>query len=219
MIHSNCRKLRLSGWLKNNHQKAYDTPLKFQKFLLLYEAFSKVSGEKSDFSNLKGYERGPVFSTVWGDYTKERNAFDKSADRAFASSPELIDNERAEKCAFIVSTSTENELSELTHSFNLWNCKKDRILAGEYQVALDEKDFNDHDADMVKALDQMYPIEEIRNSRIISTDRHYFVFHKDDYARLTEEQMDTLFAISNSDDELHNPVYVEIDEDGRLLID
>lgn len=219
MVYSNSRKLMLSGWLKNNYPIAYDTPLKFQKFLLLYESFSKIYGDKCDFSSLRGYKRGPVFSNVWGDYTKERSAFDKSADREYGRSSDKINEERAEKSAFIVNTLTENELSDLTHSMNLWNNKKDRILSGERQVTLDEEDFNQHDIDMMQKLYDMFSIDEIRNSKIISTDKHYFILNKSDYAKLTEQQMDTLFTLSNSDTELNNPVYVEIDEDGRLLID
>lgn len=79
MIYSNERKLSLSGWLRENNNKSYETPLKLQKFLLFYEAFTKVAGEEPDFSHLRGYNRGPVFSTVWGDYTKERSSFNKKA--------------------------------------------------------------------------------------------------------------------------------------------
>ncbi len=46
------------------------------KFLLFYEAFAKTFGEQPDFSHLRGYKKGPVFSNVWGDYTKERASFD-----------------------------------------------------------------------------------------------------------------------------------------------
>ena len=92
MINSNNRKLCLSGWLKHNNEQEYNTPLKLQKFLFLYEAFSKVAGEVTDFSHLKGYQRGPVFSHVWGDYTKERIAFDLAAEQCY--------NYRKEKSLF-----------------------------------------------------------------------------------------------------------------------
>lgn len=68
MIYSNERKLCLSGWLMEHHEIEYNTPLKLQKFLLFYEAFTKVSGETPDFSHLRGYKKGPVFSNVWGKY-------------------------------------------------------------------------------------------------------------------------------------------------------
>lgn len=218
MIYSNKRKLCLSGWLRQNCKMEYDTPLKLQKFLLLYESFSKVSGETPDFSHLRGYKRGPVFSNVWGDYTKEREAFNRAADESYASGQIDINEERAKKCAFVVRILTENELSTLTHSMNLWKSKEDRIMRGEYQVNLEERDFNDQDEQIIQLLDQMYPIELINNSEVIHIDNYSFVFKKDDIPMLTEEHFDILCALSENE-QLTNPVYVDIEEGGRLVID
>lgn len=218
MIYSNNRKRCLSGWLYRNNKKEYDNPLKLQKFLLLYECFSKVSGEKPDFEHLRGYTRGPVFSQVWGDYTKDRREFDRAAEKSYNSEKNNINEERAEKCAFVVRTLSENELSELTHAMNLWKAKEKRILGGEYQVDLEESDFDNEDFKMISALDKMYPIEIIRNSSVVEIDSHYFVFHKNDMSKLTERHFDTLSSIAESG-EICNPVYVEIDEGGRLVID
>lgn len=52
MINSNKRKLCLSGWLKNNYHSSYKSPVKLH-FLLFYESFSKINGEKADFTYLK----------------------------------------------------------------------------------------------------------------------------------------------------------------------
>lgn len=218
MINSNSRKLCLSGWLKHNSEAEYNTPLKLQKFLLLYEAFSKVAGETPDFSYLKGYKRGPVFSHVWGDYTKERVAFDMAADECFKSKKVDIDEIRAKKCAFVVSTMSEKELSNLTHKMNIWKSKEQRIMSGEYQVPLSESDFDEGDANMISLLERMYPVEMIDSSTIITVDNHYFVFDKSDIPKLREEHFDTLSILSENE-ELYNPVYVDIDEEGRLLID
>lgn len=87
----------------------------------------------------------------------------------------MIDEQRAKKCAFLVCVLSEGELSELMHAMNLWKSKEERILQGEYQVDLDEKDFNEKDARMISTLDQMYPIDLIDNSTIIEIDSHYFV--------------------------------------------
>lgn len=218
MIYSNERKLCLSGWLRHNSKKEYDTPLKLQKFLLLYESFSKISGEKPDFSHLRGYKRGPVFSNVWGDYTKEREMFNKAAEESYNSGAVAIDENRAKKCAFVVRVLSENELSALTHTMNLWKSKETRIMSGEYQVDLDEKDFNESDSEIINTLDRMYPIELIENSEVIDIDNHYFVFTKSDAQKLTEQHFDTLSSLAESE-ELFNPIYVDIDEEGRLVID
>ncbi len=218
MIYSNERKLCLSGWFKENSEKSYSKSLKLQKFLLIYEAFAKTSGEKPDFSHLRGYKKGPVFSNVWGDYTKERTAFDTAAMKTYEAKKDSVNETRAKKCGFIVETMTEEELSELTHKMNLWNSKKARIMSGEYNVNLDEKDFNEDDKKMIQLLDSMYPIEMIENSIVVDLDKNYFVFSKEDSVKLTEEHFDTLMLLSERET-LHNPVYVDIDSEGRLLID
>lgn len=218
MINSNTRKLSLSGWLKSNNVNSYNTPLKLQKFLLLYESFSKISGEKPDFSHLRGYKRGPVFSDVWGDYTKERKDFDIAAESAYENLKGKINNDRAKQCGFAVGTMSEKELSDLTHEMNLWKSKKDRIMAGEYNVDLYEDDFNKHDEDMMFLLSEMYPVDMVNESSIINIDKSYFVFRKEDVSKLTEQHFDTLSILSEQEN-LHNPVYVDIDKEGRLLID
>ena len=218
MIYSNARKLCLSGWLKKYHEVEYNTPLKLQKFLLLYEAFTKVSGETPDFSHLRGYKKGPVFSNVWGDYTKERIEFNIAAAEAYDKEKNAINTSRAKKCAFVVSTMTENELSDLTHQMNLWKSKEKRIMSGEYQVDLNECDFNSDDEKMIRLLDSMYSEAMIDDSHIINLDKNYFVFHKNDISKLTEEHFDILLALTEQN-YLQNPVYVDVDEEGRLLID
>lgn len=218
MINSNDRKRCLSGWLLQNNRTEYDAPLRLQKFLFLYECFSKAAGEKPDFSHLRGYKKGPVFSQVWEDYTKERSAFDSAASESYRTGKTWINETRAKKCAFIVGTLSENELSELTHSMNLWKAKEERIRQGEYQVDLEEADFNAHDADIISTLDGMYPIELIDNSTIVEIDNQYFVFNKKEMPRLTEQHFDTLSTLAESG-QLMNPVYAEIDEKGVLVIE
>ncbi len=218
MIYSNNRKLQLSGWLQKNGITEYNSPLKLQKFLFLYEAFAKSEGENVDFSHLRGYERGPVFSNVWGDYTKDRIEFNIAAKREFERPQERINTDRAKRSHFIVMTLSERELSELTHKMNIWKCKEKRIKSGEYQVNLEENDFNESDRKMMALLSDMFPISMIDNSFVFECNSKYFVLNKDDMTRLTEQHYNTLATLSDNA-ELHNPVYVEIDDGGCLLID
>lgn len=138
--------------------------------------------------------------------------------KTYEAKKDSVNETRAKKCGFIVETMTEEELSELTHKMNLWNSKKARIMSGEYNVNLDEKDFNEDDKKMIQLLDSMYPIEMIENSIVVDLDKNYFVFSKEDSVKLTEEHFDTLMLLSERET-LHNPVYVDIDSEGRLLID
>lgn len=48
--------------------------------MFLYECFCAVRGKNVNFTYLRGYKDGPVFSEVWGAYTKEREAFDSYVD-------------------------------------------------------------------------------------------------------------------------------------------
>lgn len=218
MVNSNPRKLLLSGWLKENGSAEYTSPLKLQKFLLFYEAFSKIDGDDSDFTYLKGYERGPVFSNVFGDYTHERESFDIAAHQEYALHSEQVNTVRAKRSHFIVSTLSAKELSSLTHKLNLWKSKENRIMNGERQVELDEIDFNEEDWNLVTWLEKMYPESLIENSYIANIDTHYFVFKKDDVEKLTAQHFDILSNLADNA-ELINPVYVELDEEGRLIVD
>ena len=218
MISSSEHKLCLSGWLMKNDAKNYNIPLKLQKFLLLYESFSKVDGEKYDFSGLKGYKRGPVFSSVWGDYTKERAAFDEAAANAYMSNAGSVNEDIAFQSSFVVGALSEDELSDLTHKMNIWSCKEDRIINGEFQVELSGEDFNSNDYRIMDMLAKMFPLQMIKNSSIIDIDDHYFVLDKKDANSLSNEQIKTLHMLCEKE-ELHNPIYVSIDERGRLVID
>ena len=217
MINSNQRKLALSGWLSQANQTAYNVPLKLQKFLFLYEAFSKVDNDSVDFTYLRGYQRGPVFSSVWGDYTKERVAFDASAKEAYVNNADMINLNRARQCSFLVSILSEAELSSITHEMNIWGSKKDQITEGKRQVTLRESDFDEKDTDIVKTLQRMYPVEFINQYSVYPVGVYNFLIRKKDLERLTNRHYDTLYALANTT-ELHNPVFVKIDE-GRLVID
>ncbi|MGZ9454218.1 hypothetical protein ACXX84_04050 [Mycoplasma sp. AC157] len=218
-IFSNKRKLMLCGWLKENDINSYNNPLKLQKFLLFYELLSKIAQEKADFTYLKGYPKGPVFSNVYNDYKKNILIFNKIAEETYNNNKDKVDNDRALKCSFIVKTATESTLSKVTHKLNLWKAKEELINKNNKNVPLDEKDFNYKDQELIKTIDSMYLLEQIKNSEVINIKEKYFVFSKQDFHNLTEKQKEILEEVADSD-ELYNPVYVEIDEeDGGLIFD
>ncbi len=218
MIYSTERKLNLSGWLKKNDEATYNSPLKLQKFLLFYELLSKVNGEEVELDHLRGYKKGPVFSNVWGDYTKDRQEFNSKCIEVNDKNNNSLNQEHLKLSHFIVSILNEKELSDLTHVLNLWNSKKDRIENGEQQVPLHESDFNSDDVKVIKSLEKMYPQSLIENISIIPISNYNFIISKDDYSKLSEEHMDIL-SILAEERKLNNPVYLEIDEEGILTID
>lgn len=219
MIYSNERKLALAGWLKENDYVSYEIPLKLQKFLFFYESASKVAGKDYDFYKLRGYKNGPVFSQVWGDYTKERFLFDNEAKKTYEQDgAKIVDSALANKISFFIKTCTEDELSGITHSMNIWNSKKDRILSGEYQVDLEDKDFSANDAEIMKNIVSAYSDDFIKNSRVLPIKNRIFLLSKKDAASLTPVQMDILQELAD-EPSLENPVYIDVDETGRLLVD
>jgi len=104
---------------------------------------------------------------------------------------------------------------------NIWKNKKDRILNGEYQVPLDDKDFSSSDRQLIKNILSVYPLDMIKNSKVIQIKDKIFIFSKKDANSLKPYQMDTLHELADVKD-LKNPVYISIDRDekkGRLLVD
>ncbi len=218
MIYSNERKQQLSGWLRKHERASYDSPLRLQKFLFFYEALCKTSNISCDFHKLKGYVRGPVFSAVWGDYTKDREEFDRAVQEQYMVHKDKVYPNIAKQAAFIIKILSESELSQLTHQYDIWNSKASRIMAGEPQVELCEADFSEKDKALTATLSQMYPDTLASSSIVYQFGDKNFVLPKEVAKQLTEQHMDTL-AILADFKELHNPVFVDIDERGVLLVD
>ena len=193
MINSNIRKLTIAGWLRENDYASYDEPMKIQKFIFFYECACNTRGYDYDFSSLKGYKNGPVFSPVWGDYTKERDEFYIAANNQYKINQEkYIIPEIIQKIDFFIKTCNSIELSNLTHTMNIWKCKKDRILAGEREVPLSSVDFNLKDKEMVDKILSAYSEEMIKDSKVIQYGNTIFVLSNNDANSLSPEQMDTL---------------------------
>lgn len=226
MLNSNRRKRILCGWLCKNYSDLYQSPLKLQKFLFFYECFCKVKGKLYDFSSLKGYIQGPVFSNVYGDYTKEQTEFCKSImifwkenapqENVFCE----IDLFTAKQCAFMCATMTEQELSDLTHVMNIWKKKEKKIKDGIKQVRLNDTDFTEKDTKLIMDLIDMYSSDLINNKKIINEGSKYFVLTDEDAKMLTTTHRNILRELADKySDELLNPTIVEIDkETGGICI-
>ncbi|MBI6598225.1 MULTISPECIES: hypothetical protein [Lacticaseibacillus] len=218
MIWSNERKLSLSGWLQKNDYSSFDTPLKLQKFLFFYESSAKVEADNYDFAKLKGYKNGPVFSQVWGDYTKERQGFEEKSRTAYEEDPSIVNEPRAKIIDFFIRVSSPVELSEVTHHMDIWSKKKDRIDRDEKQVELDSDDFSKHDADIIETIREAFPISYVETHKVLPVGNKSFVMSNEDAVRLTPEQSATLQALSQ-EPELDNPVYVHLDANGGIIVD
>lgn len=217
MLNLNEEKLALITWLYNNDQRSYQNTRKVQKFLFFYELFSKVVGKPYDLGHFKIWLHGPVDSFVYGDYTYRQPELARAI--AENKNTELVQSEIARKADFLVQILNTEEISNLTHEFDLW--KTPVLLHSNFErknISLDESDFSRTDEAMAKELFFMYDDELIKNSTVIHTFGKHFVLNNDDANRLTEDQQSILDGLS-FDETLQNPVFVEIDSDGVLIID
>ncbi|MDT1943373.1 hypothetical protein AB6883_12750 [Carnobacterium maltaromaticum] len=215
MLNSNIRRLATAGWLKENSPSEFYEPLKLQKYLFLYETFSKIEGEEYSFEYLKGYVNGPVFSEVYGDYTYRREEFEPKIE---AIDKKVVNEEIAKKSMFLTQVLTGEELSEITHNLNIWKAKEPNILAGESQVKLEEKDFSDEDKALLNEIKDLYSIELIESVSVVNISNKNFIFDNDDYDKLTNVQKETLELLAN-EEQLMNPVFVSIGEGEELIVD
>lgn len=214
------KKLSLLGWLQANDKQTYSSPLKQQKFLFFYEAFARAAGETADFDDLYGYANGPVYKTLYEWHRNEPIEFDREASFKFKEFPAWIDDARAELSNFVVKILSEDELSELSHKFSIWQKKQDLIIHGERNVKLCPEDFAEHDINLAEELRSLYPPDLIANSTVINRLGVSFVFPTEDALKLTEEHYDVLCDVAEKGPgPAGNPLFVEVEPDGCLLID
>lgn len=218
---TNIRRLRLSAYLLLSSPQSFFNRLKLQKFLFLYEVFSYSKGNSYDFSYLKGYKNGPVFSDVYGDNAWREDFFSATVTGISEQLKKLtveteVDLEIVEKASFFVEVLSKNELSELTHEFDIWKNKEERIMSGESQVVLEEADFSQNDREYALDLFDLYSSSQIQNWEIYKVNGIAFLLEKDQVRFLTDELSEVLFNISLYEEE--NPVFIEI-VDGVIIID
>ncbi|AKL96202.1 hypothetical protein CACET_c27570 [Clostridium aceticum] len=129
-----------------------------------------------------------------------------------------LNEELAKRINFIISSLTENELSDITHLFNIWKSKEQEIVDGKKHVDLHEYDFNECDEELIKDILSIYPMKLVDYYKIIDKNPKYFLIHVNDYDKLSEELHGVIDVLATKDD-LINPVYLTISETGGLLVD
>jgi len=217
MLNSSKRKQALAGWLKTKDSQEFADPLKLQKFLFFYEIVSMVEEQDYELTKLKGYASGPVFSDVYGDYRYNSEMFNQVIVMTLKEKEVAIDEDIAAFCLFLIQTQTREELSELTHKLDLWKSKQDMIEWGEYQVSLHESNISTSDVEFIKRLRGIYPKTYTDSKKIVKGTYKRFVFTLEDYENLNSTHYDTLKKLDELE-QLINPVHVEIDIDGGLLV-
>lgn len=221
MIFSSQRQQAISGWLLENNPGAFADNLKLQKYLFFYEMSSYMENpEEAELDHLRGYEKGPVFSNVYGDYRHDYFAFEDASRKSFTEHRKLVNLDFAKHASFLVSIMNDAELSAFTHKFNVWYAKKDRIHSDERQVSLDKMDINSNDKELLDSMYEVYDTKLIDDSVVIPKGLVKFILSKEDSSNLSPEQEGLLEQIAeNHAEDLENPVYVDISDNGALEID
>lgn len=220
------------AWLFYNNSKSFSSSLRLQKFMFFYEMFqeNEVSG-KGDFRSLKAYKNGPVFSIAYGDYTyridelvsriKETKdtLIDYCSEMVVHTQSKLILNLPNVRLAnFITSIMTESELSEFTHNFTAWKEREVEVMSGIKNISIENVQLSEQDKYILDSLKEMYTPELIERYNSIEVGNKYFLISKDQMSQISKEQETALLTLSENDS-LHNPVFVEINEEGVLEID
>lgn len=212
-INSTKSRLDKIAWLNRQEEIAKFSKLQLQKFLFFYEMFQYADGKTYDFSSLKAYKNGPVFSNFYGDITYREAEVDE-----YLSNMEdeiTIDECNAKISKFIIETMTDSELSSLTHEFDMWKVHHSKILANEQQIPMSANDITEEDKELLDFIKFSAPTYDYEVLRL--GDKR-FIFTTEDFKLLTDKHLELLDSLSSSE-ELINPVYIELDTNGRLLID
>lgn len=209
-VNTSTKKLRDLKWIDNEAGLATLTPLQIQKFLFFNEMFSKNKGLDYDLYSLKAYERGPVFSTTYGDlFYDKSDIIKKISDLEIKFNP--IQIKTMFETLFLVMTHTDEELSDLTHGFDLW---KNNFRKGVQHIDILESDITEQDTKELEAINSLLDYE---GKKVVPMGDKRFVFNKGEIDNLNQELIQTLEELSEMDD-LLNPVYITL-EDGELLVD
>lgn len=215
-INTSDSRIKKVAWLNNRQDISSYSKLQLQKFLFFYEMFQFAESKEYDFSSLKAYKNGPVFSNFYGDITyREDEVLDSIKRFSDGLDSGDIDEENALTSKFLIETLTDSELSSLSHEFNFWNTHNKEISENIKQIDMKERDITQEDIDLV----QLIKISEPEyNYKIIKIANKRFVVSEEDFNKLSENHLELLDILS-VDDNLLNPVYIKVDCEGRLLID
>lgn len=116
-INTSDSRIKKVAWLNNRQDISSYSKLQLQKFLFFYEMFQFAESKEYDFSSLKAYKNGPVFSNFYGDITyREDEVLDSIKRFSDGLDSGDIDEENALTSKFLIETLTDSELSSLSHA-------------------------------------------------------------------------------------------------------
>ncbi|VWL84955.1 hypothetical protein [Oceanivirga miroungae] len=215
MLNSSNRHLEILSWLNTKKDITQYTHLQLEKFLYFYEMFNMVDNKTYNIKGLKAYENGPVYSNVYGDYVYNREELFNRI-RSINSDSNLDSNDNLVKSRFLIETLNDNDLSYLTHQLDMWKCKEKEIKMGVKQIPIYERDITINDKKMLEQIKS--GCMDVSNYEVINILDKRFLIDKNIFSNFKREHYQTLEKLSNVED-LDNPVYIDMSEEGVLLVD
>ncbi|WP_426355439.1 hypothetical protein [Exiguobacterium sp. R-39] len=229
------RRLSILSWLLQNNRTKFFDNLFIQKYLFFYELTSFVEGQDYSFDYMKGYQRGPVFSELYGDYRYRSEAFFFESENIFASDTNdtfTVNESIAKFSSFMVSIFDNHELSLFTHEFDVWKVKQTEIEARmSDQISLSEHDISFDDISTIITLREVYNDDYINNLEIIEISKNnqvgnerkwIFLINNDDLVRLElsdyERSLEKII-LDASQQNIENPIYITFDEVEGFRVD
>ena len=88
----------------------------------------------------------------------------------------------------------------------------------ELNTLFSNLNFNVDQLKLSNEINDLYSDELIENSEIIKINDKRFIISKENYKNLTKEHIETL-KILIKNETLYNPVFIELDNEKRLIID
>lgn len=79
-------------------------------------------------------------------------------------------------------------------------------------------DFNDADINLITMLANQYSSEIVENSEIITVKEKKFIVSKIDHEKIIQNHMDRLEKLAKKT-KLYNPVFIRIDDEGKLVLE
>lgn len=202
------------AWLNEKEKIETFSNLQLQKFLFFYEMLQYSDNKQYDFASLKAYENGPVFSKFYGDITYNKNEV-LNRIAVIPNNQRVIDSENADISYYIISSLNDKELSDLTHQFNIWRVHKRDLEIGKKQIPMSEQNITNDDLDILTLIKSSVPDYDYE---VLKIGGKRFIVNKEQIANFSDSHLELLDRLSR-DDDLLNPVFVELDEFGRLIID
>lgn len=187
-------------WLYNNSEDINEiSGLKQQKFLLFYNLFLLAKKKEANFTSLKAWTNGPVYTQV---HSAIKYHYTYKELFQYIEEDYSIDDVLAHITKFIVELLSDEEISNLTHDFDFW-----KNAIGKEDSKIEIKDISINDLKKINNIINNCDLEFIMNHKVISSPQAKIIVKKEDYQFIKDnfkEGIDNLIT--------EKPIKIELSE-------